>query len=228
MPRTSNFFRIPMGKDVKVLVKPQMITTSEKLRNFDPKRRQCVYESERKLRYFKTYTQHHCGKLRESKKKTIFQFKINFIISFLFFEYCLDMECTANFTYWRCGCVKFSLPSECGRSISNRIRLFQRYYAKLNCYSFYFLKGGEEMSLCGAGRLHCYREAEDELLRRTTMDECNCLPACTSTDYNVEISEREFDEFNRINADMNYQRWLTINWSIILAIRLFLFFFIIF
>lgn len=83
MPRTSNFFRIPMGKDVKVLVKPQMITTSEKLRNFNPKRRQCVYENERKLRYFKTYTQNHC-----------------------------DMECTANFTYWRCGCVKFSLPSK--------------------------------------------------------------------------------------------------------------------
>lgn len=84
MPRTSNFFRIPMGKDVKVLIKPQMITTSEKLRNFNPKRRQCVYDSERKLRYFKTYTQNHC-----------------------------DMECAANFTYWRCGCVKFSLPSKC-------------------------------------------------------------------------------------------------------------------
>lgn len=83
MPRTSsNFFRIPMGKDVKVLIKPQMITTSEKLRNYNPKRRQCVYETERKLRYFKTYTQHHC-----------------------------DMECAANFTYWRCGCVKFSMPS---------------------------------------------------------------------------------------------------------------------
>lgn len=82
MPRLStNYFRIPMGKDVKVLIKPQMVTTSEKLRNFSPKRRQCVYENERKLRYFKTYTQHHC-----------------------------DMECTANFTYWRCGCVKFWLP----------------------------------------------------------------------------------------------------------------------
>lgn len=92
MPRTLNFFRIPMGKDVKVLVKPQMITTSEKLRNFNPKRRQCTYDSERKLRYFKTYTQHHC-----------------------------DMECASNFTYWRCGCVKFSLPSE---SISNRYLWF--------------------------------------------------------------------------------------------------------
>lgn len=63
MPRLDNFFRIPMGKDVKVLIKPQMVTTSEKLRNFSPKRRQCVYENERKLRYFKTYTQHHCGNL---------------------------------------------------------------------------------------------------------------------------------------------------------------------
>lgn len=81
MPRLNNFFRIPMGKDVKVLIKPQMVTTSDKLKNFNPKRRQCVYENERKLRYFKTYTQNHC-----------------------------DMECTANFTYWRCGCVKFWLP----------------------------------------------------------------------------------------------------------------------
>lgn len=63
------------------------------------------------------------------------------------------------------------------------------------------------MSICGAGRMHCYRDAEDELLRRSTLDECNCLPACTSTDYNVEISEREFDEFNRINGDLNYQRF---------------------
>lgn len=148
MPRTSShFFRIPMGKDVKVLIKPQMITTSEKLRNFDPKRRQCVYETERKLRYFKSYTQHHC-----------------------------DMECASNFTYWRCGCVKFSMPR------------------------------GEEMSICGAARMHCYRDAEEELLRRSTLDECKCLPACTSTDYNVEISEREFDEYNRINGDLNYQR----------------------
>lgn len=63
------------------------------------------------------------------------------------------------------------------------------------------------MSICGAGRMHCYRDAEAELLRRSTLEECNCLPACTSTDYNVEVSEREFDEFNRINADMNYQRY---------------------
>lgn len=62
------------------------------------------------------------------------------------------------------------------------------------------------MSICGAGRMHCYREAEEELLRRSTMEECNCLPACTSTYFNVEVSEREFDEFNRINADLNYQR----------------------
>lgn len=65
------------------------------------------------------------------------------------------------------------------------------------------------MSICGAGRMHCYREAEEELLRRSTMEECNCLPACTSTDFNVEVSEREFDEFNRINADLNYQRCIS-------------------
>lgn len=93
MPRLSNFFRIPMGKDIKVLIKPQMVTTSEKLRNFSPKRRQCVYETERKLRYFKTYTQHHC-----------------------------DMECASNFTYWRCGCVNFWLPSE---FLLNSIRTIQ-------------------------------------------------------------------------------------------------------
>lgn len=62
------------------------------------------------------------------------------------------------------------------------------------------------MSICGAGRMHCYRDAEEELLRLSTLEECNCLPACTSTEYKVEVSEREFDEFNRINSDLNYQR----------------------
>lgn len=97
--------------------------------------------------------------------------------------------------------MKFWLPR---KHHCHSISKIEREKRRLIVFSRFV--GGEEQSICGAGRMHCYRDAEEELLRRTTMEQCNCLPACTSTDYNVEVSEREFDEYNRINADMNYQR----------------------
>lgn len=44
-------------------------------------RRQCFFNSERKLRYLRTYTQRNC-----------------------------ELECLANFTLAVCGCVRFSMP----------------------------------------------------------------------------------------------------------------------
>lgn len=46
-------------------------------------RRQCFFNSERYLRFFKHYTQHNC-----------------------------ELECLANYTMKTCGCVKFSMPRD--------------------------------------------------------------------------------------------------------------------
>lgn len=84
LPQQNHFFHIPIGKRVSVSVKPNVIRTSNDLRSsFSPWRRNCYFNDERRLRFFKVYTQHHC-----------------------------EMECLSNFTRVRCGCVKFSMPSE--------------------------------------------------------------------------------------------------------------------
>lgn len=82
VPRVSKqYFRVQSLQEVLVAVKPSMITTSIGLRGYDPNRRQCFFESERQLHFFKFYTQHNC-----------------------------ELECLANFTENECGCVKFTMP----------------------------------------------------------------------------------------------------------------------
>ncbi|XP_061393667.1 pickpocket protein 28-like [Musca vetustissima] len=84
-----------------------------------------------------------------------------------------ELECLTNFTLHRCGCVKFSMPR-------NR-----------------------DMPLCREHQIHCYENAEDDLMLEQfsdNLDNCHCLPACTSLDYNVEISQSYFDVERTLNA----------------------------
>ncbi|XP_017463143.1 PREDICTED: pickpocket protein 28-like [Rhagoletis zephyria] len=82
VPLVSNqFVRIPMGKEVLIAVKPNMITTSSGIADYIPQRRQCYLENERTLKFFKVYTQNNCA-----------------------------LECLTNLTLTKCGCVKFSMP----------------------------------------------------------------------------------------------------------------------
>lgn len=84
VPQVSkHYFRVPLLQEVLVSVKPNMITTSEGLMSYEPNRRQCYFNSERQLRFFKVYTQRNC-----------------------------ELECLSNFTRIECGCVKFSMPSK--------------------------------------------------------------------------------------------------------------------
>lgn len=64
-------------------VKPNMITTSSGLADYAPERRQCYFNDERQLKFFKVYTQSNC-----------------------------ELECLANYTLKACGCVKFSMPRD--------------------------------------------------------------------------------------------------------------------
>lgn len=56
--------------------------------SFEPLSRQCYFNYERRLKYFKVYTQQNC-----------------------------ELECITNFTLQTCGCVKFSMPREEGTEI---------------------------------------------------------------------------------------------------------------
>lgn len=61
IPRVSKqYFRVPLNQEVVVSVKPNMITTSEGLIGYAPDRRQCYFNDERQLKFFKVYTQSNC------------------------------------------------------------------------------------------------------------------------------------------------------------------------
>lgn len=161
VPRASkHFFRVPLRQEVVVSVKPNMITTSPGLANYEPNRRQCYFNDERDLRFFKVYTQSNC-----------------------------ELECLANFTLQQCDCVKFSMPRD------------------------------NDAKICGQSDVVCYDKAEDDLLaddlkkslkthseenKRGTTD-CNCLPSCTSINYDAEISQADYEfekVFNAYGADL--------------------------
>ncbi|XP_037940845.1 pickpocket protein 28-like isoform X1 [Teleopsis dalmanni] len=144
---SKDFVRIPTGKEVLIAVKPNMITTSIGIDDYHPLRRQCFLHNERQLRFFKIYTQSNC-----------------------------ELECLANFTLEKCGCVKFSMP----RSLYTPV--------------------------CNEDKIYCYDRAENDLLmsefteglKHTAFNfrgptKCNCMPACTSLTYNAEISQANFD-----------------------------------
>lgn len=75
---SQHFFRVPIHENT-----PKIITTSEALRHYEPSQRQCFYQSERQLRFFKMYTQHNC-----------------------------EEEYRANLSKSQCDCVKFSMLSK--------------------------------------------------------------------------------------------------------------------
>ncbi|XP_055629359.1 pickpocket protein 28-like [Toxorhynchites rutilus septentrionalis] len=141
---SKQYFRVPLNQEVIISVKPQMITTSDGLRDYAPHRRQCYFNHERRLKYFKVYTQQNC-----------------------------ELECRANYTLQTCGCVKFSMPRDANTEV------------------------------CGATKIQCYNEAEDALLGQDVMynvdkrydfgAKCDCLPACTSVQYDAEISQADFN-----------------------------------
>ncbi|XP_055613090.1 pickpocket protein 28-like [Uranotaenia lowii] len=73
--------RVAMRDTMSLTIKPHITETSPSLRYQAHEDRQCFFENERYLRFFKIYNQHNC-----------------------------ITECLVNFTYSLCGCVKFSMP----------------------------------------------------------------------------------------------------------------------
>lgn len=61
----------------------------------------------------------------------------------------------------------------------------------------------DQTKICGSSQIECYNEAEDELLSHEVKHSvnssydfranCDCLPACTSVQYDAEISQADFN-----------------------------------
>ncbi|KAK4873973.1 hypothetical protein RN001_013333 [Aquatica leii] len=81
IPDLVNYFRVPLDQVVVAAVKPNMITTSDDLVNYDPHIRQCYLPEEIKLKSFKMYTQRNC-----------------------------ILECLSNYLLHKCGCTLIYMP----------------------------------------------------------------------------------------------------------------------
>ncbi|XP_055840713.1 pickpocket protein 28-like [Episyrphus balteatus] len=136
-----NFINIPFDHDVLLTIKPQIMTTSEGLRHYTPERRQCYYQNERYLRYFTKYTQANC-----------------------------ELECLANQTLAKCGCVKFSMPRSLSHPICGSKKVFCADQIANNFSSWKFMAKTKPF-----GESACTG---------------NCLPTCFDIKYKAEIEQQ--------------------------------------
>lgn len=84
------YFVAPM-RSVDFLVDPKVVTASNGLKRISAEVRKCFFKSERKLKFFKIYTQQNC-----------------------------ELECLSNITLVECGCVKFAMASKFSECCNNQ------------------------------------------------------------------------------------------------------------
>ncbi|CAO1382707.1 unnamed protein product [Diamesa hyperborea] len=91
IPRFSKqFYRIGMKREISFSVKPHVIRTSKNLHNYKPEIRKCYFENEKKLKFFKIYSQSNC-----------------------------ELECLTNYTMNLCNCVRFGMPLDNSTKVCN-------------------------------------------------------------------------------------------------------------
>lgn len=73
-------FHVPLGKASYYVIKPSFTYTSLSVQKMSPNERNCYLGTERKLRFYKFYSQSYC-----------------------------ELECLHNFTLSQCGCILFSM-----------------------------------------------------------------------------------------------------------------------
>lgn len=69
-----------------------------------------------------------------------------------------------------------------------------------NFFQFSLFSEHQNVPICGASKIQCYHDAEDELLNKNFLDgltmdtsDCKCLPACQTIDYDLEITHANLD-----------------------------------
>ncbi|XP_056643405.1 pickpocket protein 28-like [Diorhabda sublineata] len=76
-----DYFILPLGSTTRVIVTPNIMSTSATVKAYKTEARKCYFSDERYLQYFTSYTQGNCF-----------------------------LECLTNYTLQKCGCVNFYMP----------------------------------------------------------------------------------------------------------------------
>ncbi|KAF5300625.1 hypothetical protein FQA39_LY11086 [Lamprigera yunnana] len=132
-PNLDKHFRVSLDTAVYGSIRPRLTTISDSVKHYDPEDRKCFLMYEKRLQYFKSYTQYNCM-----------------------------VECEANYTLKHCSCVGFYMPKR------------------------------NHTPLCGPGSLECMKDST-LLYLQSDKTICNCLPSCTSLEYDLELTETQWD-----------------------------------
>lgn len=61
IPRTASYYyKIPFNAETLIAIQPRVMSTSDHLKRYQPRKRQCYFQGEKRLRFFKSYTQSNC------------------------------------------------------------------------------------------------------------------------------------------------------------------------
>lgn len=77
---SKKYFLLSPGLASYYTIEPKLVRTSDKVKYYTPDDRRCFLQTERKLQFYKNYTQRNC-----------------------------EVECLSNFTLAQCGCVQFAM-----------------------------------------------------------------------------------------------------------------------
>lgn len=102
---SKSYIRVRTNVDLHIIIKPRVLFTPNDLRKYPVNTRQCFFEDERKLTFFKHYTQVNC-----------------------------ETECEAAYILKQCGCVKNYMPHTNSTRICQSYAEMQCLFTNLHQY----------------------------------------------------------------------------------------------
>lgn len=144
--------RLSVAQTLTIALKPNIMITSPVLAKYSAQKRQCYFDDEHPLRFFRNYNQDNC-----------------------------ELECLTNYTLESCGCVHFSMP----RTNETSVCTLPQARCAANARSALFI------------RKQSARNGTADYLRQ-----CDCLPACTSVRYDLQITEESHAEEREVRSTL--------------------------
>ncbi|KAK9883353.1 hypothetical protein WA026_001528 [Henosepilachna vigintioctopunctata] len=187
----------PFGKATMISVSAQRMATSEVVKNYSPGKRDCYFEGEKKLQFFKIYSISNCA-----------------------------FECLTNFTLKECGCVGFYMPRNestpiCGLPRAGCLDLARKKYqlAKLKSklkekvYSFSTVSQSPTTKRTKPNTSNKNPRKKRETDNHSEDEEknearCNCLRNCNDVTYTGSTTVLEYNwkkmslEHNDLNSTL--------------------------
>ncbi|CAG9767422.1 unnamed protein product [Ceutorhynchus assimilis] len=156
--------RIPLRKSVSIAITPQLLNTSESVAQYPIRKRKCFFQTDAQLKYFSKYSQLNCR-----------------------------LECLLNLTMDMCGCVEYYMPRSsnmpiCGTGkyecVKNALAQHTLLLMKHNLDVHATIEEREKMNKYFGNSIYNIS---------TTRHLCPCPDMCNNLDYNVEITESDYD-----------------------------------